>query len=70
MWSFCFLFKIGQKEKEREVSSTLCTVFQGLCKYIPAPLPQADWEAQDGCPHALYFLFSMYVLGFFFLPNL
>lgn len=62
---FCFFFKTVQGEKEREGPSTLCTAVQGLCKYIPAPLPQADWGIQGGFTKALHFLFSIYVLQVF-----
>ena len=65
---FCFLFKTLQREKEREGPSTLCTAVQGLYKYIAAPLPQADWEVQGGCPHALHFFFSLY-MSQCFLPS-
>lgn len=64
MWSFGFSL-IAQGEKEREGASTLCAAAQRLCKYVPAPLPQTDWEVQGGCPHALHFLFSICVLACF-----
>lgn len=42
MWSSGFSLEL-QREKEKEGPSTRCTAVQGLCKYIPVPLPQAVW---------------------------
>lgn len=62
IWSFVFSLKQLRGRKKGKVFLPLCTAVQGLCKYIPALLPQADWEGQGGWPHALHFLFSVYVL--------